>query len=801
LTGGRFFASVPTVKPRILPRLLAMLALLGVVTSIRAAELSITTTQRDNGEVIPARIHLTGPDGRPVRATNNLPFWHDHVSSPGRAVFNVAAGRHSLTVERGPEWSSESTVVEIVTGQTATNVSVALSRLVNLPDEGWWPGETHIHRPLEQAELLMRAEDLHFGQLISWWNAANPWINAPLPAPVIKRFDGHRFVHQLGGEDERDGGALLFFRLDRPLDITAGKRHHPSSLVYAQQARAAGAWIDLEKPFWWDVPMWIAHGIGDSIGIANNHMHRGGVLGNEAWGRAREFAKYPGAHGNGLWTQDIYYHLLNGGIRIPPSAGAASGVLPNPVGYNRAYVQFEGEPTMEKWLAGLKAGQVFVSNGPLLRLKANGQLPGHVFKSNEPELEVALEALLDSRDPVARVELVRNGRVEEINLPAKVTLTESGWFLVRAITTLTNTFRFASTGPFYVELQGAKQSPNQREAAEFFVQWCDERLATLNTNAQLNSEQRAEVVKPWLEARAFWLTRADEARPDGSQLRPPRDARDIGEWLNDMLDHAFTRDEMRQVTGFDAAQLAGELERMPRRALPVGRLHITPYPGGRHPRIGFLEGALSPQRETKVSVFTPWDPGSYVVVDVPEAIWSNLGLTYLAHTHIDTIWDRQGMNLPPLEWTRHPDGSLAHERTLPNGIAFGAKVVARERQVELELWLRNGTPGKLTDLRIQNCVMLKGAAGFAAQSNGNKRLVSPFAAAHSEDGRRWVMTAWERCQRPWANPPVPCIHSDPQFPDLAPGETGRLEGWLWFYEGTDLDSELARHRAARPELR
>ena len=68
---------------------------------------------------------------------------------------------------------------------------------------------------------------------------------------------------------------------------------------------------------------------------------------------------------------------------------------------------------------------------------------------------------------------------------------------------------------------------------------------------------------------------------------------------------------------------------------------MLPYPGGRHPRIGFLEGAIDPQRETKLSVFTPWHDSSYVVADVPEAIWSNLGLTYLAHTHIPTIWTAQ----------------------------------------------------------------------------------------------------------------------------------------------------------------
>ena len=564
----------------------------------QAAELTIVTTAEGSETPIPTRIHLAGPDGKPIKGGGNLPFWNDHISSPGTAVFEVTPGRYTVTVERGPEWSSESTTVEIAAGQTTTNLQVALKRIVNLSAEGWWGGEMHIHRPLDHVELLMRAEDLHFGQVISWWNAANQWTNTPLPVPLTRHFDGNRFVHLLGGEDERDGGALLFFGLDRPIDITAGKQHHPSSLGYAQQAKAAGAWIDIEKPFWWDVPMWIAYGIGDSIGIANNHMYRSGVYPNEAWGRPRDLAKYPGARGNGHWTQDIYYHLLNGGIRIPPSAGAASGVLPNPVGYNRVYVRLDGEPTMAKWLAGVKAGRLFVSNGPLLRVKVNSQLPGHVFKSDAGSLDLTIEGQLDSRDPIDRGELVRNGRAEEIKLPAKMTLNESGWFLVRAFTTLTNTFRFASTAPFYVELQGTKQSPKQRESAAFFVRWCDERLATLHTNEQLNAEQRHQVVKPWLEARAFWLTKADEARADGSQLRPPRSAQDTAAWLNDMIDQSFTRDEMRQVTGFDNAKLQRELAALPQREAPQLGIIRVPPSGGRHPRLGFLEGALALQRET-----------------------------------------------------------------------------------------------------------------------------------------------------------------------------------------------------------
>ena len=91
----------------------------------------------------------------------------------------------------------------------------------------------------------------------------------------------------------------------------------------------------------------------------------------------------------------------------------------------------------------------------------------------------------------------------------------------------------------------------------------------------------------------------------------------------------------------------------PQRA-PEAPLLTLAYPGGRHPRIGFLDGAVRPQRETKISVFAPWDDTSYVVLDVPEAVWSNLGLTYLAHTHVPTVWSKQNITLAPLEWNGYP---------------------------------------------------------------------------------------------------------------------------------------------------
>jgi hypothetical protein len=284
-----------------------------------------------------------------------------------------------------------------------------------------------------------------------------------------------------------------------------------------------------------------------------------------------------------------------------------------------------------------------------------------------------------------------------------------------------------------------------------------------------------------------------------SQARRPATDSGVSDWLTNMVGyHRFTLEEVHSATGLTLPEIDAAIKRfdiapgrVPARR-PGDPLVVLPYPGGRHPRIGFLEGAVDPQRETKISVFAPWADGGYVVADVPEAIWSNLGLTYLAHTHVPTVWSKQNIELEQLEWTRLPDGQLQCERTLPNGIRFGTKVRSTPEAVRMEMWLFNGTPATLSDLRVQNCVMLKAALGFAEQTNDNKVLESPYAACRNAEGNRWVISAWEPCQRVWANKPCPCLHSDPQFPDCPPGETRRLRGWLSFYEGTDIRGEFRR---------
>ena len=296
-----------------------------------------------------------------------------------------------------------------------------------------------------------------------------------------------------------------------------------------------------------------------------------------------------------------------------------------------------------------------------------------------------------------------------------------------------------------------------------------------------------------------------EAKRSGENARPAAKDADLRFWLENMaVYHRFTLPEMGATLGLTADEIAAEVQRLqidpartPRRAADAPLL-VLPYPGGRHPRIGFLDGAIRPQRESKVSVFAPWKDGGYAVADVPEAIWFESGgkreLLYLAHTHVPTVWDRQGLSLDRLEWTRDRDGSLRIERRLPNRVAFGARVVPERAGVRMELWVSNGSAEKLTGLQVQMCVMLKGLTGFEGRTNDNKVFAKPVAACSDRAGKRWVITGWEPCVRAWGNPPCPCLHSDPQVPDCLPGQTKRVRGWLSFFEGDDIDAELRRLR-------
>jgi hypothetical protein len=489
----------------------------------RNGQLQITVVDRETGKALPCRMHLKTAKGRPRKA-DKLPFWHDHFILPGSVTLSLPVGNYTFEIERGPEYvirGGHFTINDFADDAK----QVDLLRFVDMAAEGWWSGDLDVRRSPQEIEMLMRADDLHVVPLITWWNDASTWKSEP-PADVLLHFDQDRYCHLMAGGHARAGGALVYANLPAPLLLEEADAEYPPPAHYLEQVRKhSDAWIDVTRPYAWDMPMLVANGQVDSIQILHGQICREAVLDDEPEAKARDKILFPGSWGNALWSQEIYFHLLNCGLRIPPSAGSGSGVSPNPVGYNRVYVQVDGDFSYEKWWEGLRAGRVVITNGPLIKPEVEGHPPGHVFQADQGqqiELEIGLTLWsrhpIDAKESIHYLEIIKDGRVEHSvrfedyagsgKLP-KVHFDRSGWFLVRAATDVRSTYRAALTGPYYVEI-GSEPRISKR-SVQFFLDWVYERARRLKLD---DAEYHREVLEYHRKARDFWQDLAGRANAE-----------------------------------------------------------------------------------------------------------------------------------------------------------------------------------------------------------------------------------------------------------------------------------------------
>ncbi len=833
------------------------------VASATEHTLSLTVLDDATGAPLPCRVSLVDAEGRslplavasPETAVSyDVTNWinpqsierHTTLASfPARAI--VEPGEYVLRVTRGQSWIPASQAITVT--NTDVEVTVRLHQFVDPAATGWYSGDTHLHRTIDDLKTVILAEDLNVALPLTYWvttsdtppSAGNKNQTSIPPAELIEVDPTHviwprstEYEIFTVGDTRHTLGALFVLGHREPIEATVPPWKPLIASVLEHEPQAAFDTDKLDWPFAMLLP---AIAPGALVELANNHLWETEFAFRQWNSEASPFLRPPfggSSGGERAWldyTLGMYSTLLDCGLRLPPTAGTASGVHPVPAGFGRVYVHCPEGFTYEAWLAGLKAGRSVVSTGPFLEATVDGQMPGHVFhlsRHSAPdtpgkdqvhlaELPVAIS--ITSPTPVLFAEVIVNGRPDELLRPQNEPLPgggfrstfrttaridRSGWMAVRCFEDRDRgRIRFAHTAPWYVEVDDEP------------VRISRERKGYLIDRMQHEIERSRGVVPDaalaeYQEALAFYeaIPELDESAQVARVARALGEGPDREAWLENMIvHHRLTVEELRRATGLslnDAATLWRKYNATDT-AVPSSAdrdaphpIRVLPYPGGRHPRRGFLEGAIDPQRETKVSIFPPWPNGGYVVVDVPEAIFSNLGLTYLAHTHIPTIWDEQGIPLEPLEW-HQTDTSLNCERRLPNGIRFTSTVArtpADDGSIGMQIRLTNHTTEPLTALRVQVCTMLAATEGFQHQQRLDTREAGPFIAVKSVDHDRWILTAWEPLNRVWTNPPVPCIHADPIFPDCPPGETVAVDGKLWFYEGDDIDGFLTSLRLA-----
>ncbi len=438
----------------------------------------------------PARFYLTDSMGKAWTPGGVIAYsrgGEQHFVARSGFEIRLPSGTYTLIAERGPEYIPIRETFEAREGAEKL-LRPTPQQWIRMNRLGWYSGDLHNHRRLEDMPILLLADALNIAPtLTDWIWEDHPNSKPPVTGTAIQQVDETHIYSVLDKEVERlksGPGAVDLVGL-RSLIPFDGYQLYPPNDRFARQAHAQGAWVDAEKIVWRDAAALIALGHIDFAGIVYNHFNRQGVeTETDSWGMVpKPRPEFHTPAGMPLWAMEIYYRFLNCGFRIPVSAGSASGVKPSPLGYDRVYVELGERFTYENWFRALKAGRSFATNGPMLFLTVDGKRPGgqHLFESPAPR-RMKVEARAVSASPLDRLEILWKGKIiytvsgsEKLSVNFEFEPRETGWIAARVFERPDRTVRFAHTSPVYAEFRGDKGIV--KEDARFFIDWIDREAA------------------------------------------------------------------------------------------------------------------------------------------------------------------------------------------------------------------------------------------------------------------------------------------------------------------------------------
>ena len=214
---------------------------------------------------------------------------------------------------------------------------------------------------------------------------------------------------------------------------------------------------------------------------------------------------------------DIYYQMLNAGIKLPASTGSDWYICSS----NRVYSWTGNTFEYGEWLDSFKRGQTFITNGPSLQIHVGDSQPGDEIESKSGE-RIHAQVQWTSHYPIQIIELVQNGEVvgseKYPNGSTKgifkmdVNLEFDGWIAARLFSSFRDSYlqpQFAHTSPIYVKTGLA--SAKKTDASLKFVQQIEESLEWVRRKGRFyNDYQRQEIETLFREAQDIYRGRASE---------------------------------------------------------------------------------------------------------------------------------------------------------------------------------------------------------------------------------------------------------------------------------------------------
>ncbi len=494
----------------------------------------------ESGGRVPARVSIRGADGRyygPDGAMIHADDFYDRdlsASEPryfhtnGEASVTLPLGAADVTVWRGMEYETASRTVDISRGQPAPE-TITLSKLDRADEfDGWRSGDVHVHMNyggvyrMTPEKLARQADaedlDLVFNLIVNKEQRI-PDIDYFTPEPFSPQGAMATILHAQEFHTSLWGHMGLLGLKDHYLlgdyvayPKTALHSFHPDNSTIADLARAQGALVGYVHPFDPPAPD------PESDSRLTHALPVDAVLGKIDYLEIVGFA-------DALTTESVWHRLLNTGLRIPAAGGtdamANYSSLRGPLGQNRTYVKADdaADPSVEtaNWLAGLKAGKSFATNGPLVSLTIDGAGPGEELRKPNGAQGFAVMAVMTSLTAVDAVDIIVNGEVAQTIpisddrktavLEGELALDKSAWVTLRAYSKTASplvfdNYPFATTSPIYVTIGG--KPVRSRADAEHFIAWIG-KLEAAARDGDYNTDAEREAVLANLRAarRAF----------------------------------------------------------------------------------------------------------------------------------------------------------------------------------------------------------------------------------------------------------------------------------------------------------
>src|SRR5262249_11093364 len=137
----------------------------GAFAQVATLDLRLTS----GGNPAAARVYITDAGGRTATVPGAVTYSrraeeHSYVDSA--ATIPLSPGAYRIRAEKGPEFEIAERRIELAPGQTRP-LNIEIPRIAHINEEGWYSGDMHIHRALGEMPIILRAEDLNVGPVIT----------------------------------------------------------------------------------------------------------------------------------------------------------------------------------------------------------------------------------------------------------------------------------------------------------------------------------------------------------------------------------------------------------------------------------------------------------------------------------------------------------------------------------------------------------------------------------------------------------------------------------------------------------